>query len=638
MFDHLDPDDPDDSEAFETLRDQLTDRFAELHGHDHAHHASQVLDLAWNHLGADPSEWDTEDLDAVLLDLYPAKVLVEADELAHVVPTVSAFLRLLGSEPWPHDTPQPPFESLAQHVASLEVSFLAAMHDETRFSPGKRIWSEALADGVDLTDQAAIEQWIAAYNERPVHERHPTSQPTSFTRAVFGTLPPVTLLDTGQLESLASDTSIVRRLQALCTFIGDGRPLTDKGNLKLADGKELVRILDTDDPVDECIGERVFRTRSSEDLADVDHTFRLALVVRLLEHAGRRVVPGPNADRWTDEPLELVYAAMLAMLRDLGPTAHRFRGDHYDFGWFAETLDEQWMPMFFSLYRDQAPTEVEDLVETAWDVILDRYDLDDLDPARLDFQRSSVEVSVRHGLDRFAELGIVEWLDEERSTDPYGLTRRSGGSVALAPLGTWAMQRFASSLTDAPVVGALRSASAAELLRSGSDLPETLAAAEIDAWVDHHGERAAVELCDALRDADETARGLAFRALLRLGASANDAVETLRGHAVMDPFVTVFRVDTLQAEPDEMSRADDPGGWVALLATVLEVWGPEAMVAAWAEPAAGETGLRPMLDRAWRCRDRRTLEVLAAIGAHHPDKHLAKAARKSVFKYRDSST
>ena len=85
-----------------------------------------------------------------------------------------------------------------------------------------------------------------------------------------------------------------------------------------------------------------------------------------------------------------------------------------------------------------------------------------------------------------------------------------------------------------------------------------------------------------------------------------------------------------------MDRSGDPEGWVRLLHTVVELWGPQACAAAWAVPAAGSPGIDAMLNVAWRVQGVRAEEVLAAVGAHHPDKHIAKAARKALFKHRSA--
>jgi hypothetical protein len=123
---------------------------------------------------------------------------------------------------------------------------------------------------------------------------------------------------------------------------------------------------------------------------------------------------------------------------------------------------------------------------------------------------------------------------------------------------------------------------------------------------------------------------------LRMMAASLALRETLGAHPGLADFVTLFRVDTLAASPDEMDRAGDPETWVRLLHTVVELWGPAAAAAAWAAPAAGGPGIDAMLDTAWRVPGLATSEVLAAVGGHHPDKRVAKAARKALFKYRSA--
>ena len=42
-----------------------------------------------------------------------------------------------------------------------------------------------------------------------------------------------------------------------------------------------------------------------------------------------------------------------------------------------------------------------------------------------------------------------------------------------------------------------------------------------------------------------------------------------------------------------------------------------------------------VLDHLWRAEHERTSDVLDALGRHHPDKKIAKAARKSLMKLRN---
>jgi hypothetical protein len=52
----------------------------------------------------------------------------------------------------------------------------------------------------------------------------------------------------------------------LVTWIGAGRKLTRTGRLTLADARTLIALLDTGDRLDAAIGERVFTTKSSDEL------------------------------------------------------------------------------------------------------------------------------------------------------------------------------------------------------------------------------------------------------------------------------------------------------------------------------------------------------------------------------------
>ena len=43
--------------------------------------------------------------------------------------------------------------------------------DERSFGPAKAITNAMLSDGIDLTDQDAMDGWIEAFNARPLEER-----------------------------------------------------------------------------------------------------------------------------------------------------------------------------------------------------------------------------------------------------------------------------------------------------------------------------------------------------------------------------------------------------------------------------------------------------------------------------------
>ncbi len=626
---------PDDQEAFAVARDRIVAAIADVDGSVLGKVAGQVLDLKWGYLGGDLDHWSPEDVVKILLNLYPAKVMLDEADMADVPTGFAVLLRFLGRDRPRHE---PSLEVLAEFVGRLTSRFHAAMNDEDNWSFGKRIWSTATAEGVDLADQDAMGRWIEQFNERPVAERDQIFGPMSSVApggALIGSLPPVVLPTDDELRVMAEDTIVVKRLIRLVDYVGSGRAVTDLGNLKLADGKELVTLLETDDQFDKQFGDRVYKTGSSEELTDVDFIYRLALAADMLTIDGHKLLPGPSARSLPDDSINIFYATFLVLLQQVGPTQHHYRKHRYGFDWFAEELDGQLPSIMIELYRHRDPYEIDDLAAQAWQDLNYAFDIPDVDSHNLEFQRSLVEFMLRNAFDRLAEMGIITIADEVRTPTRYGRIDRSGGTVRLTPLGLWAVQRLASRITNAPVVGTLRSSSAAMMLSAAADLPHDLARAEVDAWIAHHGDGSAGELCVAIREADETGRGLAFQALLRIGAKAVDAVAGLADDVELAPFVTVWRVDVLAASAQEMDRSGDPEGWVRLLHAVVELWGPQAAAAVWAIPAAGAPGIQAMLDTAWRVKGERTDDVLAAIGGHHPDKHVAKAARKVLLKHRN---
>lgn len=630
---------PDDEDAFYAARDELVSQFERTPGGGELGWvAAQILDFKWGYLDGDLSQWRMQEVEEVLLALYPAKVMLDADDLDLVPEGFARFLAFLGDE---GIMPEKDAARLATSVKRLAPRFRDAALDEGNWSMGKRLWSAAQSEGVDPADPGAVQRFIEDFNRRPIAERDavlgapPPDHLPALGPDLVGPLPPVVLPPTEELESAARQAVWFTRLHRLVIFVGEGRPLTERGNLKLADGKALVDLLETGDRFDEDIGGRVFKTQSSADLSGVDLTFQLAVESDLLTRSsGRKLLRGTNAEL-IDDPLAALYGAWLVLLTTIGPTQHWYRRDRYNWDWYAEELDASLPMILLDLYRDGG-IPIEEVCDNTWAHLETVFDLDDLPSDKQAFHRQLVESSLRRAFEVFAEFGMVRVADVTETATEYGGRERSGGTVELTPLGQWAMQRIASRVTSAPVVGELRSLSAAELLAAASDIPEVEARAEIDAWIDHRGEGAALELVEALRTADETGRGLGFRALIRIGPDAGPAMNRLADDPELAPYVSVWRVDTLAGTEDDMDCAGDPERFVRLLGVVIELWGPTAAVSGWAGPAAGADGLQSMLNEAWRVKRPETEQVLAAIGTEHPDKVIAKTARKALFKHRSS--
>lgn len=605
-------------ESFEPARDALVEAFAETHDPQLTDALDQLLDVKADYADPDPSAWDPDQIAELLLGAYPAHVALPDEEVPAVVPALSAYLRFLADE---RIVDADDARGLANGVDHLAGPFADAMADEDRWGMSKRIFAAVAPDGIE--SQAQLDAVMQRFNALPDAERDRILGPSIGRGAGSPPLPPLPALPAVRLappdviDRAARASVQLTRVQRLVEFVGTSRPLTDAGNLKLADGKELVTILGTDDRVDPVAGGQTFRTRSSTELTEVDYTFELAVATRILDTTATRVRRGPNAERFEADPSRAWYALLLVTLRSCGPITHRHRDDRYGWWWYAGDLDNFLTPILLDLYADQDSAQVPDIAAAGWDELLTTYDLDDVPAAKLDFQRGMFEQALRYGLGQLALLGVLRVDDD---------------TVELTPLGQWGMQRIASAITDAPVLGELAHLDAAGLLAAAADLPAERAAAEIDDWLDTRGPASAGELAAAATGADDTGLALAYRALLRRGPDADSAVAAWENDARTRPYALLWRHE---AHGEDLAAAADPEDFVSLLHAAIVVDGEPAATPL-ARPAAGPHGLRAMLDTAWRVRRDETETVLSALGAHLPDKADAKAARKALFRHRSS--
>jgi hypothetical protein len=617
--------DPEDDDAFQAISEQIVARFERTAGgQGRGWVADQLLQFKHGYLDGDLGRWTAADLSEVLFQLYPRKVVLEPGDDAEVLAGTAAFLRFLDAEGLLSGEDG---DELAGLVEQAGDKFAAAMRDERKWGPGKRLFGGAAAAGVDLTDQRQVDAYVRGVNALPHAARESLLGPSpSMPRRA---LPPVVLAPHEELLAAAGSAVLLGWVRGLVEHVGEGLALTDKGNLKVADGKELVAALGTDDRVDEVIGEQTFTTRSTEELSDVDLTFRLAVAAGFLAVDGRRLVPTDAALMPAEDPLDAVFELWRALVEDLGPMQRRWAKDTYGFGWYAEFVDARLPEWHLQMYGEPAGLDLADAVAETWSYLLDDFDLDEEEPTKLDLHRGLVAHGIVDAFGRLEQLGVVRLEDvpEDRRVEVTG-------TVSLTPLGTWLVQRIAARAMPAPVIGALADLEADELLRRAVDLADDVARLEVRHWVERRGDRGADALVAALPSASETARGVAFSVLLDLGPTAVRAVEPLRDHPELAPFRTVLRVDALAATEAEMVAAD-PEQWVRLLGTVLELRGPHA-VAVWAGTAAGEAGLLPVLDAAWRVRLPQTGAVLDTLASTTSDKAVAKAARKAAYKLRSA--
>src|SRR3954451_608197 len=111
------------------------------------------------------------------------------------------------------------------------------------------------------------------------------------------------------LTVAASEAPAARRLRGFVDWVGEGRPLTQTGQLRRADALALVDLLET--------GDRADRVRSSAELHRLGLVVAWAKGCRLVRIVHGRLVPVAKAAGLLDRPLALV-ARMLGALPRMG--------------------------------------------------------------------------------------------------------------------------------------------------------------------------------------------------------------------------------------------------------------------------------------------------------------------------------
>jgi hypothetical protein len=236
------------------------------------------------------------------------------------------------------------------------------------------------------------------------------------------------------LTDTAAEAEPVRQLRAFTGWLGPGRKLTQTGRLTLADARELVVVLGTQDRLDPKIGDRVFRTKSSEELPGITTVVEWAKACRLVRVTGGRLVPVKRNAGLLDRPLEL-WARMFETFPRLGAAL-------CPPGWGESLLrrhfEEGIGAVLAAMARRGGPIPLAQVCKLAWETVTAGYVLDDATDQQLATWRLVNDRDVRHALEVLQQLGAVRLSDRE--------------SVELSELALWTLaRRLGAPAPGAPV-------------------------------------------------------------------------------------------------------------------------------------------------------------------------------------------
>ncbi|GHD25873.1 hypothetical protein GCM10010313_64110 [Streptomyces violarus] len=211
------------------------------------------------------------------------------------------------------------------------------------------------------------------------------------------------------------------------------------------------------------------------------------------------------------------------------------------------------------------------------------------------------------------------------------------GMVRLTPLGLYGMRaRLLEAGFEAPAVGDLADKGADALLDGTAAFPPAAAQAETEQWLARRDSLASArELLAAARGSDAGAplrRLRCQQALSLVGASAEPALREVLDDAELGGLARVWLTEHGAADVPPPSEAMVYWLTIDTVAAQLAAEGNSeelrALVQGLAQQHSG------FFAAVWRVEHPATADVLEAMGRLHPDKKVAKEARKAAFKAR----
>ena len=583
--------------------------------------------------------FDEDDIVDFLLEWCPRKYVADPDQLCA---SVGAFLEFLG------DTGRlaggrkraealrtlanlltPTTRASMANPADLGMTNVFFRHPMIN-PPGKPRYSELLAQGVPEDKlNAELESRIATYQALPSEEREALigaafddePEPVEVT---FVHIPP----PPAEVEAAAAAAPLLGKVEALRDYLGEaGNPLTQRGNLKLADGEALIELLDTGDRMELEFDDRTYRKNTTERLPGLNSIVNVAKEAGAVRVHQRRLVPVRTwARRSATERATSLYRAIIAL------GAIGSRDNQYELMQaVGEVLDGGTVHWLATLLAPEAQAKFDEIVERAEPVL--RGEIEPYWPQWSD----RIESLARNGIsDIFESLeaaGVVEWTGRGQirlGSHAYP----SGGTLRLTALGR---QVIPDDLPDAGYVlrrvDDLADAPASALIDALDWVPDEQRQTLVDAWrlgVDLGGR--VEQIADVIGSADDAAlrlQGFAALELFDADVVGPAVRRLLDGPAAAH--AALYLLSRGLADEAEVGGLIDIGVFVDVLTASLDE--PDELCEMFsATPHSADQ--YAALEQMWRHASPHTAAVLDALGQHHPDRKLAKAARKAAIKHR----
>jgi hypothetical protein len=569
-----------------------------------------------------PAELGEGDLQELLLRIYPRKVTVfDAADTENTIPAVRDFLAYLAER---GEIRRDTTRELERELDGIAPRFPDVMMDPSNWGMAGSLVHAMAAAGVDLDDQAAVDRWISGYNARldgAGDEDEYEDDDFTDLKEAFGLpdqMPPVRLPAPAELAAAARRAPLMAQLRRLAWWVGAGRAVTEDGELASGDAAEAAAELGLDG-------------------ARLQYLWGLALdaVFIDLDEDETHAIPGEFAQAWDegddDEVLDLwetVFALVIGSALDDAADLDPDRSGELDFSGHGAGLA---VTLFLARPDGLSVAEISEVIRTAATA--------ELPPARA--EKAWPSWVSAHGdpalllLDLMAGLEAIQMADAE-----------DGPLARLAPLGLAAVRaQLVGSGVEIPLLPVTEQMTAADLIAMADGASEAEFTAETAAWLSlRTAEAAARELLAVAAESDPASRILAVGVVVtELGAAAEPVWRDVLGQIELRGYARA----ALATLPDGEATASGPGlepnedlAWMITDALAAEGWDdldddaghePGTLARRLGEkiPAGQELVAFELMARVPHPA---AANVLTVIGRHHPDKKIAKLARKSAYK------
>jgi hypothetical protein len=494
---------------------------------------------------------------------------------------------------------------------------------------GDELVAKAMAeDGVDVSDADAVMRWIAQQHADLLDAEDLEDTDLDDEEGIFGDdlfdlkeafglpdrLPPLRLPPESELAATARTSRLPNQAKQLAQWVGERREIED-GDLTAADASDAALALGMEVP--EQVAEMI-------DLPDLVQLWELAEHLEFVELDEESASTGPSVRDWPDgadeDVLDIWRAALADTLdRTLVLAAELDFENGIDFTGTGAML----ALMLFLARGDGEPlAELNEMIQDAV--------VGDLPPAVAEEQWQSWITKHGYPADalarRLADLGAVEVDD---------------GVAKPTPLAVYAMRlQMLDMGVEVPLLPPVEEMTAADLVMVGKDADIAELTAESTAWLALREPDAAVaELLSAAAAGGPEERMVATSIATSVGPDAERHWREALGDQRLRPYAKIALVQFSGADPtdapSDLAPTPDDLAWLvtdmlgSVAADSLEESGELVEHLADAVPAGQE---EQVFDRMWRLDHPYAHDVLTLIGSHHPDKKIAKAARKAAFK------